>query len=99
MTLGILINSDRNRDDIVGITEAAIKRGHSVILFFMDSGCLLLRDERILSLTKNEAVSMTVCDLNRKKFGLKDDEITEIRCGSQYDNAVMNRDSDKVIIL
>jgi hypothetical protein len=98
--LGILINTNRHKEAIIGITNEAIKRGHQVILFFMDEGCLLLMDKEILSLRKLDDVSMSVCDLNRRKIGIKDEEIlVGIRCGSQYDNAVMNKEADKVIVL
>lgn len=98
MTLGILVNTDKNKEAIIGITKASIKRGHRVILFFMDEGCNLLKDGEITALRNIEGVSISICDFNRKKIGIKD--IPEgILCGSQYDNAVMNRESDKVIIL
>jgi predicted peroxiredoxin len=99
MTIGMLITTEKYRDDIVGITEAAVSRGHRVVLFFMDEGCRLITDSRIVSLKDRDGVSMSLCDYNRKKMGLLDKDIPEgIACGSQYDNAVMNRESDKVIV-
>lgn len=99
MTLGILVTTDKYKDDIVGITEAAVCRGHRVIIFFMDEGCRLITDSRIISLNGRDSVSMSLCDFNRRKMGLLDRDIPEgIICGSQYDNAVMNRESDKVIV-
>ncbi|WP_333655215.1 hypothetical protein [Dissulfurispira sp.] len=99
MTLGILVTTDKYRDDVVGITEAAVGRGHRVVLFFMDKGCRLITDSRIVSLKDRDGVSMSLCDFNRKKMGISDEEVPEgIICGSQYDNAVMNRESDKVIV-
>lgn len=99
MTLGILVTTDKYRNDVVGITEAAVGRGHRVVLFFMDEGCRLITDSRIVSLKDRDGVSMSLCDFNRKKMGISDKEVPEgIICGSQYDNAVMNRESDKVIV-
>jgi predicted peroxiredoxin len=99
MTIGMLITTEKYRDDIVGITEAAVGRGHRVVLFFMDEGCRLITDSRIVSLKDRDGVSMSLCDYNRKKMGLLDKDIPEgIACGSQYDNAVMNMESDKVIV-
>jgi hypothetical protein len=60
----------------------------------------LITDSRIVSLKDRDGVSMSLCDFNRKKMGISDEEVPEgIICGSQYDNAVMNRESDKVIVL
>lgn len=99
MTLGILVTTDKYRDDVVGITEAAVGRGHRVIMFFMDEGCQLITDSRIISFKDRDGVSMSLCDFKRKKMGISDEEVPEgIICGSQYDNAVMNRESDKVIV-
>ena len=41
---------------------------------------------------------MSMCDYNRNKMGIVKEEVPEgVACGSQYDNAAMNRDADKVI--
>ncbi|MFN3739707.1 MAG: DsrE family protein [Thermodesulfovibrionales bacterium] len=98
MRLGILVNTDRNLKHILGITEAALRKGHEVSIFVMDDGVRLLRDERFTALCKK--VSMSFCDhsthvLNVSKEGIPEDII----CGSQYNNAVMVHDSDKVIVL
>lgn len=99
MTIGILVTTDKYRDDIIGLTEASIKRGHRVILFFMDEGCHLVKDDKISALTKMRDITISLCDFNRKKIGILDNEISnEITCGSQYDNAVMNKESDRVIV-
>jgi hypothetical protein len=99
MTIGILVTTDRHRDDIIGITEAAIRRGHRVIIFFMDKGCWLIKDAEITGLCSSGSVSMSICDLNRRQIGIADVDVPAgIVCGSQYDNAVMNRESDKVIV-
>ncbi len=99
MTLGILVTTDRHRDDIIGITEAAVRRGHRVVIFFMDKGCRLIKDAEIIRLCSYGSVSMSICDLNRKQMGIADMDVPAgIACGSQYDNAVMNRESDKVIV-
>jgi predicted peroxiredoxin len=100
MTLGILVTADKYMEDVAGITEAAVRRGHRVILFFMDKGCLLVKDKKIATLIKMHGVTISLCDFNRKKMEISDSEIPDdITCGSQYDNALMNKESDKVIVL
>lgn len=99
MTLGMLVNTDKHADDIIAITKIAVERGHSVIIFLMDEGCRLATDRRISSLLDMKGVKMSLCDLNRAQMDISKEEIPEgITCGSQYDNAVMNRDADKVIV-
>ncbi len=98
MTLGMLITTDKYKEDIIGIAKTAMLKGHKVIIFFMDEGCNLIVDEEIKAL-KEIGVTMSLCDFNRKSIGIKDADVIEgITCGSQYDNALMNKESDKVIV-
>ncbi|WP_333656121.1 DsrE family protein [Dissulfurispira sp.] len=100
MKLGILVNTDKNLNHILGITKAATERGHEVIIFNMDDGVKLFREPAFRDLCNTKGVSMSFCDhsthvLNVSKEGIPD----EIICGSQYNNAVMNHDADRVIVL
>jgi predicted peroxiredoxin len=99
MTLGILVATDKYRDDIAGIAEAAVERGHRVVFFFMDEGCRLVKDKKIISLKDKNGIFMSMCDYNRNKMGIAKEYVPEgVVCGSQYDNAAMNRESDKLIV-
>ncbi len=98
MRLGILVNTDRNLKHILGITEAALMKGHEVSIFIMDEGVRLLRDERFTALCKK--VSMSFCDLSTHVLGVSKEGIPEeIICGSQYNNAVMVHEAQKVLVL
>jgi urease alpha subunit len=45
-------------------------------------------------------IVLSFCDFNFKKLGLKGEGIPEeVICGSQYNNAIMMHESDKVIVL
>lgn len=99
MTLGILVTGEIYKEDIVGLCRVAIQRGHNVNIFIMDRGCLLLEDSDFTSLKEIDSVSMSFCDLNRKQLKIRDEDIPEgIVCGSQYNNAKMVHESDKVIV-
>jgi predicted peroxiredoxin len=100
LTLGILINTDKNAEAVLAITKAALCKGHKVIMFFMDEGCRLIKDSDIAVLSSSDSVRMSLCDFNRKSLGIEDAAIAEgIIRGSQYDNALMNKEADKVIVL
>lgn len=100
MTLGILVNSDKHPEKLAGVVKAALKKGHKVIIFFMDDGCRLMLDGRATPLRENENIIMSLCDLNRKNIGIRDEEVPcDITCGSQYDNALMHKMADKMIVL
>lgn len=100
MKLGILINTDRHADALIGITKAALSKGHEVIVFFMDTGVKLLTDQDVTDLCKNSGISMSFCDYTTQKNGISKEGICDkIICGSQYDNATMNHAADRVIVL
>lgn len=100
MKLGILVNTERNLNHIIGIANSAIRKGHEVLIFAMDEGVRLLENDDFLNLSQLEHVNISFCDhsthvLNVSKETVPDDII----CGSQYNNAVMNHDADRVIVL
>lgn len=62
-TLGILVNSDRHLDHLIGLARAARKKGVRLIVFFTHRGVLLTRDERFSEL--DGLAEMSLC---RKSF-------------------------------
>ncbi len=100
MKLGILVNTDRHAEDVVGLTKAAITKGHGVIIFMMDTGVKLLSNPSVTGLCSNPGVHMSFCDHNAGKIGVSKEGVPDkIVCGSQFDNATMNHDADRVIVL
>ena len=100
MKLGILVNTERHADDLVGLTKAALSKGHQVIVFFMAAGVKLLANPAVTNLCRNSGINMSFCDYTTQKNGISKEGICEkIVCGSQYNNATMNHDADRVIVL
>lgn len=100
MKLGILVNTDKHVKDVVGITKAALAKGHEIIIFMMDKGNFLLSNSEVANLCNEEGVSMSFCDHSAQILGISKEGIPEkISCGSQFDNANMNSDADRVIVL
>ena len=100
MKLGILVTTDRHLEDILGLTDAAISKGHEVIIFGMDDGTKLLEHESFNALCKREGVSMAYCDHSAKGLNVSTEGVPgDIVCGSQFNNANMMHDADRVINL
>ncbi|HDZ61646.1 MAG TPA: hypothetical protein ENH40_00680 [Nitrospirae bacterium] len=100
MKLGILVNTDKHADDVVGITKAAASKDHEVSIFMMDTGVKLIGNASIRDLCSIPNVKVCYCDhsagiLDVSKEGVPD----AIVCGSQFDNANMNNEADRVIVL
>ena len=100
MKLGILVNTDRHLIHVIAITRAAVSRGHEVIIFNMDQGSKLLKQENFCALSELPGVTMSFCCLNARQAGVNTEQVSgEVMEGSQYNNALMNHQADKVIIL
>jgi predicted peroxiredoxin len=100
MKLGILVNTDRHPGHVVGLTKAALSKGHEVIIFSMDEGTRLLATPEFAELCKTAGVTMSFCGHSAKQMGAVAEGIPqELVAGSQYKNAEMNHDADRVIVL
>jgi len=100
MKLGILVNTNKQAGNLIGLTKAALSKGHEVIVFFMDDGVKLLSNKKVTSLCNNSGISMSFCDYTTQKNGISKEGICDnIVCGSQYDNSTMNHEADRVIVL
>ena len=100
MKLGIVVNTDRHLKHIVGITMAAVSRGHTVIMFTMDVGTKLLVVPDFCALSSLQGVEMSYCLLNTRQLGVITEGVPEkIKGGSQMDNAALFHVVDKVIVL
>jgi predicted peroxiredoxin len=100
MKLGIFVNTDKNLEAVQGITRAALAKGHTVTLFNMDDGTKVVHTPVFAALCMTPGVSMSFCDHSAKHMGVTSEGLPkEIVCGSQYNNAVMLHEADKVIVL
>jgi predicted peroxiredoxin len=100
MKLGILVNTDRHLGHIVGIAKAALAKGHEVIMFAMGDGTRLLGTPEFTEFCRTAGVSTSFCEYNAQGLGVPTTGLPpEVVGGSQYHNATMNHNADRVIIL
>lgn len=100
MKLGIFVNTNRHLDHVVGLAKAAVVKGNEVIIFNMDDGTKLLGTPEFADLCKTPGVSVSFCDHSAKGLNVTTEGLpSEMVCGSQFNNAVMVHDSDRVIVL
>lgn len=100
MKLGIILNKDTHLEHLIGVTMAAIKAKHEVMIFVMDAGTRLLQNQKLIDLSNSEDVSVSFCSHSASELGVNADDIADsIACSSQLNNAMMNTESDKVIVL
>jgi sulfur relay (sulfurtransferase) complex TusBCD TusD component (DsrE family) len=95
--LGIMVTKYENLDHIAGCVKAANKAGHPVQIFLTDEGVRFTRDPKFLELLRIGGVECSVCDHSCERIGIH--EKTEgISYGSQYNNAGMLHDSERVLV-
>ncbi len=100
MKLGIFVNTNRHLNHVIGIVKAALAKGHEVLMFNMDDGTKLLGAPEFAELCRTKGVGMSFCNHSAKGLDVATEGLpSEIVCGSQYHNAVMNHDADRVIVL
>lgn len=91
--LGVLVNTDKYLDDVIGVTKAAKAAGHDVTIFMMDDGTLLAED---LCKQIGGDAEMAYCEHSASPRGVTD--VEGAAAGSQFQNAVMMHDVDKVVV-
>jgi len=98
--LGILITTDKHLNHIVSISRAATAKGHELTLFAMNEGTRLLAYPEFTQLCRLDNTIMSLCNHSTIEFGVDTSGISkEIVIGSQFNNAMMNNKSDKIIVL
>jgi hypothetical protein len=95
--LGIMITKYGNLDHISGVVRAARKAGHPVQIFMTDEGVKFTRDPKFLELLKVDGVEISVCDHSCETQGIRE-KTDGISYGSQYNNAGMLHDSERVLV-
>lgn len=100
MKLAIHVNTDKHLEHVIGIVNAAVAKGHEVIIFNMDDGTKLIGTPEFREFCKTKGVSLSFCDHSAKGLDVSTEGLPEeMVCGSQYNNAVMVHDADRVIVL
>jgi len=100
MKLGILVNTDRHLDHVLGIVRAAVSKNHEVTVFAMDAGIHLLSDPSFSGLAGESNISVSLCRHSAERLGVETENLAEgIGAGSQLENALMAHEADRVIVL
>jgi len=95
--LGIMITKYENFDHIAGVVKAARVLGKSVMIFMTDEGVRFTRDVKFLDLLKVDGVEISCCDHSCERIGMHE-KTDGISYGSQYNNAGMLHDSNRILV-
>ncbi len=95
--LGIMVTKYANLDHIAGVVKAARMAGHPVQIFVTDEGVKFTREPGFLELRKQDGVEIAVCDHSCERIGVHE-KAEGISYGSQYNNAGMLHDSERILV-
>ncbi|MDH5324231.1 MAG: DsrE family protein [Gammaproteobacteria bacterium] len=99
MKLGILVTSDKYFRHVAELVQSASRQGHEVTVFCMDVGTRFLEQVAFRDLCKLAGVSLSLCRHSAEEQGVDVSELSkDIVCGSQFNNAMMNHESDHVLV-
>lgn len=100
MELGLLVNTNEKLNHVIGLTNAALVKDHSVRIFVMDEGTLFLEKEEFTSLCENEKVAISFCEYNARLSKIAVEKVDRrIKRGTQLNNAILCQKADKVLVL
>ena len=100
MKLGIMVTTDRFAAQIRGIVEAALRGGHTVALFATGDGVTLVSDRGFASLSALPGVAIGYCEHSlQSRGGRPASTPAAVVAGSQFDNATLVSESDRVVVL
>ncbi len=100
MKLGIHVSSNKHLEHVIGLTKAAVSKGHQVTIFTMVDGEKLLENPKYTDLSSLPGVSMSYCDHNATHMGINKAAVPQkVISGSQFNNATMVHEVDRVIVL
>jgi len=95
--LGIMITKYGNLEHIAGVVRAARKAGHPVAIFMTDEGVKFTRDRKFIELLSIDGVEVSACVHSCECGGIQE-RTDGINYGSQYDNAGMLHNSERVLV-
>ncbi len=100
MKFGILVNTDLHLEHLAGLTRAASGQGHEVVIFAMDRGTHLTKHREFVELCRLPRVTISLCRHSAEEHGIDVEGIPkDIVCGSQFNNAAMAHEADRVLVL
>ena len=97
-SLGILVTSDKYLDHVVGVTEAAVRAGKKVRIFFTGRGVRLSKAPMFARLP--EIAHVDLCEVSYRSNGLEGDVpgLNFKNFATQAKNAKMIEDSDRYLV-
>ena len=98
MKLGLVATRETALEPVLGLVRAAADRGWSCSCFLTDTGVRLLASAELLELVRHGRLQLEVCQHAWQHFG-EGPAPEGLKMRSQLQNALLARDSDRVIVI
>lgn len=101
MRLGIVVTDHGQGPTVLGVIEAAVRRGWNIRCFLTDTGVRLLNDAGFLAHARDGTAAVAVCELSIERYGQEEAhaELPEsVVVGGQYQDAELVHETDSVLV-
>ncbi len=98
MKLGLVATDDSAGAQLLGLAGAAAQRGWTCRCFLTDTGVRLLTSPPLLDLMRSGALRLDVCEHAWQLYG-SGQAPADVKLRSQFQNAELARDCDRVVVL
>lgn len=100
MHIGIIATTSDAREAVIGLSRAAVERGHRVSLFLTDSAVRLCLDPEVAELGRLPGLAATFCSHSVRHAGIDESRLPDtLEGGSQYAHALIHSRADRVVSL
>ena len=104
MHFGIVVTTEKSDRHVLGLLSAAVDRGWTCRCFLTDRGVQLLGYQPFMELlVHSRTIQVNVCEHSWETFGWEmlrqEPAVEQIQMGSQYQNAELVHECDKVLVL
>ncbi|MFA7633517.1 MAG: DsrE family protein [Thiohalomonadaceae bacterium] len=100
MRFGVVVTDDTYATQVIGILQAAVKRGWDLRCFLTDTGVRLLNNSQFTELALSGQVATALCELSVERYeGIDLASIADkVVVGGQYQDAELVKNSDQVLV-
>ena len=99
MKLGLVATDEAHAAQLLGLARAAAARGWPCRCFLTHTGVRLLTSAPLLELMRGGALRLDVCEHAWHLYGGRDAAPADVKLRSQFQNAELARDCDRVVVL
>ncbi|MBN2655271.1 MAG: DsrE family protein [Nitrospirae bacterium] len=99
MQIGFLVINLKYAESIFELADASLVRGHSIRIFMTDEGVKLIENKKMHNYAPMQKTHISFCSHSAKNHNINTSMLPEgISPSTQYQNALMHNECDRVLV-